>query len=125
MGRRTYPGARLAENSLCIALAGILWGFEIRPMLVKGKEVPVYLTDNAFSDAGFNLPKPFAASFITRDDHRRKIIEEQRQNAQDEGYELRGVLVDVDGVVQHKYIVEQSIVLVTVHVWHLYKWYYV
>jgi hypothetical protein len=101
MGRRTYPGARLAENSLCIALAGILWGFEIRPMLVKGKEVPVYLTDNAFSDAGFNLPKPFAANFITRDDHRRNIIEEQRQNAQDEGYELRGVLVDVDGVVQH------------------------
>ncbi|KAL8938469.1 MAG: hypothetical protein Q9216_003882, partial [Gyalolechia sp. 2 TL-2023] len=33
-GRRVCPGARLAENSLDIALAGMLWAFEIRPPLI-------------------------------------------------------------------------------------------
>jgi cytochrome P450 len=101
MGRRTCPGARLAENSLGIALAGILWGFEIRPPLVNGQEAKVDASDNAYPDAGFTLPKPFAARFVTRDERRRQVMEKQWEIAQNEGYELRGISVGVDGVVQY------------------------
>lgn len=99
-GRRTCPGAQLAENSLDIALAGILWGFEVRPPLVDGKEVDVDLSDNAYAEAGFTLPKPFAARFVPRSEERRHVIEKQWDVAQKEGYELRGITVDVAGVVQ-------------------------
>ncbi|KAF1952595.1 cytochrome P450 CYP2 subfamily [Byssothecium circinans] len=100
-GRRTCPGARLAENSLDIALAGILWGFEIRPPLVNGMEAKMDLSDNAYPDAGFSLPKPFAARFIPRDEERLRVIEEQWEIAINEGYELRGISVDIDGIMQY------------------------
>lgn len=99
-GRRTCPGAQLAENSLDIVLAGILWGFEIRPPLVNGREAEIDLSDNAYPDAGFSLPKPFAARFIPRSEERRRVIEKQWEIAKNKGYELRGILVDVAGVVQ-------------------------
>ena len=99
-GRRTCPGARLAENSLDIALAGILWGFEIRPPLVDGIEADVDLRENAYPDAGFNIPKPFAARFVARNDTRRRIIEKQWEMAKKVGYELRGIPVGVDGIMQ-------------------------
>lgn len=99
-GRRVCPGARLAENSLDIALAGILWGFEIRPPLVNGKEAEMDVSDNAYPDAGFTLPKPFAVRFVPRSEERRQVIEKQWEVAKAEGYELRGISVDVDGIVQ-------------------------
>ncbi len=100
-GRRTCPGARLAENSLIIALAGILWAFEIRPPLNEdGVEQEMDLSDNAFPDAGFLLPKPFAARFIPRGEGRAAIVRDAWEAAMRDGYELRGVPVDVDGMVQ-------------------------
>ncbi|KAL8786126.1 MAG: hypothetical protein Q9213_002992 [Squamulea squamosa] len=98
-GRRTCPGARLAENSLDIALAGMLWAFEIRPGLVDGVEAEMDLSDNGYLDAGFTIPKPFAARFLPRSEERLRIIEEQWDRAKKEGYELRGVPVDIDGMV--------------------------
>lgn len=100
-GRRTCPGARLAENSLNIALAGILWAFKIRPPLVNGVEADMDLSDNAFPEAGFTIPKPFAARFIPRGEERLRVLKEQWDMAIKEGYELRGVPVDIDGMVQH------------------------
>ena len=99
-GRRTCPGARLAENSLNIALAGILWAFEIRPPLVDGAESEMDLSDNAYPDAGFTIPKPFAARFIPRSEERLRMVREQWEIATKEGYELRGIPVDVDGMIQ-------------------------
>ena len=100
-GRRTCPGARLAENSLDIALAGIMWAFEIRPPFVGGVEAKMDLSDNSYLDAGFTIPKPFAARFIPRSDDRLRIVKETWERATKEGYELRGVPVDVDGMVQY------------------------
>ncbi|KAL2141675.1 hypothetical protein VTI28DRAFT_2121 [Corynascus sepedonium] len=100
-GRRTCPGARLAENSLNIALASILWAFDIRPPLdANGVEMDMDLSDNAYADAGFTIPKPFAARFIPRSAERAKIVNAAWEAAIREGYELRGVPVDVDGMVQ-------------------------
>ena len=91
-GRRTCPGARLAENSLNIALAGIIWAFEIRPPLVAGFEAEMDSSDNMYLDAGFTIPKPFAARFLPRSTGRLRVVKE--------GYQLRGVPVDVDGMIQ-------------------------
>ena len=99
-GRRTCPGARLAENSLNIALAGIMWAFEIRPPLSNGIEAEVDLSDNGYLDAGFTIPKPFAARFIPRDEAKLDFVKAQWKTATEEGYELRGVPVDIDGMVQ-------------------------
>ena len=100
-GRRTCPGARLAENSLYIAVAGILWAFEIRPPMVDGVEGEMDTGENAYPDAGFTIPKPFAARFVPRSEERLKLVKEQWEVARKEGYELRGVPVDVDGMVQY------------------------
>jgi cytochrome P450 len=100
-GRRTCPGARLAENSLDIALAGILWAFDIRPPLVDGIESQMDLSENAFPDAGFTLPKPFAARFLPHSEERLEIVKGQWEVATKEGYELRGVPVDVEGMMQY------------------------
>ena len=99
-GRRTCPGARLAENSLDIALAGIMWAFEIRPPLVNGIEAEMDLSDNGYLDEGFTIPKPFAARFIPRSEERLRVVKEQWERATSEGYELRGMQVDVDGMIQ-------------------------
>ena len=100
-GRRTCPGARVAENSLDIALAGILWAFEIRPPLVDGVEAEMDLSDNAYLETGFTIPKPFAARFLPRSEERLQIVKERWELAMKEGYELRGVPVDIDGMVQY------------------------
>ncbi|RMZ77745.1 hypothetical protein DV737_g4194, partial [Chaetothyriales sp. CBS 132003] len=99
-GRRTCPGARLAENSLNIALSNILWAFEIRPPMVGGVEAEMDLSDNAYPEGGFTIPKPFAARFLPRSADRLEIIKKEWQTAMQTGYELRGVAVDIDGVVQ-------------------------
>ncbi|KAK8055197.1 O-methylsterigmatocystin oxidoreductase [Apiospora rasikravindrae] len=100
-GRRTCPGARLAENSLGIALAGMLWAFEIRPPLVDGIESEMDLGEDMYADPGFTLPKPFAVRFVPRSQERLRVVKEQWETASREGYELRGIPVDVDGMVQH------------------------
>ncbi|RAO67450.1 uncharacterized protein BHQ10_003462 [Talaromyces amestolkiae] len=97
-GRRTCPGARLAENSLYIALAGILWAYEICPPIVNGAEKVLDTSDDAYTEGGVTLPKPFAARFIPRNDDRLRIVKEQWERAQSEGYELRGIPVDVNGM---------------------------
>ncbi|XXG97470.1 hypothetical protein Hte_003772 [Hypoxylon texense] len=102
VGRRTCPGARLAENSLDIALANILWAFDVRPPLVGGVEAAPAAGDDAWTrDTGFVVPKPFAARFVPRSEERLRIVREQWRTAMKEGYELRGVTVDVDGMVQY------------------------
>ncbi|PWY71771.1 cytochrome P450 CYP2 subfamily [Aspergillus sclerotioniger CBS 115572] len=95
-GRRTCPGARLAENSLGIALAGMLWAFEIRP---PNGQAHMEVGPGAYLDAGFQLPKPFEVQWVVKGEERARIIREQWTIGQQEGYELRGVPVGVDGVI--------------------------
>lgn len=100
-GRRTCPGARLAEQGLNIALAGIMWTFEIRPPFVNGVEAETDLSDNAYPDAEFTIPKPFAARFLPSGEERLRVVKEQWEIATKEGYELRGVPVDIEGTIQY------------------------
>ena len=99
-GRRICPGTRLAENTLHIALANILWAFEIRPPLVGGREAPgMDLSDDAFEETSFRGPKAFECRFVPRERARVELIGTQWETAQKEGYVLRGSDVDLNGVV--------------------------
>jgi cytochrome P450 len=100
VGRRICPGARLAENSLNIVLANIIWAFEVRPPVVDGVEVQgVDLSDDAWEDTSFRGPKPFAARFVPRADDRLELVKNQWEKASKEGYVLRGQTVDVNSIV--------------------------
>jgi len=99
-GRRICPGARLAENTLNIALANILWAFEIRPPIEHGRELEMDLGDEAYEDTSFRTPKPFAVRFTPRSEDRLEIVKQQWERAMEEGYVLRGMTVDVDGIVR-------------------------
>lgn len=99
-GRRICPGARLAENSLNIALSNMLWAFEILPPVVDGVETEMDVSDDAYPDGGFTIPKPFAVRFVPRSKERLDIVKKQWETATQEGYELRGAPVDIDGMVQ-------------------------
>ena len=54
-----------------------------------------------YLDAGFTIPKPFAARFLPRSEERLHVVKEQWKAARKEGYQLRGVPVDIDGMVRY------------------------
>jgi len=103
VGRRICPGSRLAENTLEIALANILWAYEIRPpiTIVEGKKVDATmdLSDGAYEQSAFRAPKPFKVRFVSSSEARAKIVDDQWGEAKRDGYVLRGMTVDIKGIV--------------------------
>jgi cytochrome P450 len=98
-GRRICSGMHLAENSMYIVIAKLLWAFDILPPLDNdGKEMKVDLSDDAFETGGNTVPKPYRARFKLRNDEVRRTIEREVAEAKRDGYVLRGVKVSNDGV---------------------------
>ena len=101
-GRRICPGTRLAENTLNIAVANVLWAFEIRPPIIEGIEAKsMDLSDGAYENTHFRGPKPFPARFVPRVIDRVELIKRQWEQGMKEGYMLRSNDVDVNGVMIH------------------------
>lgn len=99
-GRRICAGIHLAENSLFITLAKILWSFEIRPPLdVDDTEMEVDISDESYEEGGNTVPKPFKVRFIPVNAARQETLIQEWERAKREGFHLGGVRVDVDGVV--------------------------
>lgn len=99
-GRRICPGMHLAENSLFITLAKILWAFRIEPPLdANGHELPVDLSDEAYEPGVNTLPKPFKARFIPRNARRAEVIQAEWAQAEKDGFYLGNVKVDTKGMV--------------------------
>jgi cytochrome P450 len=99
-GRRICPGMHLAENSLFITLAKILWAFEIRPHVgADGKEEVVDVSDDAYEEGSNTLPKQFQVRFIPRSKGREEVVRGEWERAQKEGYLLGGVKVTTAGMV--------------------------
>lgn len=77
-GRRICPGSRFAENALTLALANMVWAFEIKPgvVVVDGKEQEGQLdfSDDAFDEVPIKSAKPFKARFVPRSDARLDIV---------------------------------------------------
>lgn len=98
-GRRICSGLHLAENSLFITLAKLLWAFDMRPPLgPDGKELPMDVSDDAYEPGVNTLPKPFKVRFIPRNKKVEEMIKKEWEIAQNEGYTLRNVKVDTQGV---------------------------
>jgi cytochrome P450 len=75
-GRRICPGAGLAENSLVIALAKILWAFDILP--AKGVKYDTF----AYTE-GFNIrPQKFVCEIKVRSEAHRRVLEDDLRNAE-------------------------------------------
>ncbi|MAD85379.1 MAG: hypothetical protein CL912_20660 [Deltaproteobacteria bacterium] len=99
-GRRICPGMHLAENSLYITLAKILWAFRIEPGFNPDGSVQVVDTsDDAYELGANTLPKPFKARFVPRDEKRATVVREEWQKAQRDGFFLGATKVDVNGMV--------------------------
>ena len=71
-GRRICPGRHVARNSLWIAVARLLWAFDIQPELTSaGEPVPV---DTKGTDGLVTKPLPFKARFCPRGDWVEKVV---------------------------------------------------
>lgn len=76
-GRRICPGAGLASNTLFIALARLLWCFDILP--VEGRTY-----DTFDYTEGFNIrPKPFECSIRIRSPQHKAVLEREFVNAEE------------------------------------------
>jgi hypothetical protein len=101
-GRRICPGARLAENTVDIMAANLLWAFEILPPLIEGEKGEklgqIDTGDAAFDVGAFRAPKPFKARFVPRPEEKRDLIARLWHLAKVDGYQLRGVTVNAQGI---------------------------
>lgn len=79
-GRRICPGSRFAENALNLALANMVWAFEIKPALVmidgNEREAEMKLSDDAFDEVPLKSAKPFRARFFPRSEAKLRITNE-------------------------------------------------
>jgi cytochrome P450 len=75
-GRRICPGANLAENSLYIALAKILWAFDIQPR--EGVEYDTF----SYTE-GFNIrPRKFECEIRVRSEAHKQVLMEDLKQAE-------------------------------------------
>lgn len=98
-GRRICPGLHLAENSLFITIACILWAFEILPPVENGKVGTVDVSDAAYEDGVNTLPRPSKLRFVPRSPVVQSTLTEEWTKAKEQGYMLGNVKVNAEGVV--------------------------
>ncbi|KAK9784135.1 putative O-methylsterigmatocystin oxidoreductase [Seiridium cardinale] len=99
-GRRICPGMHLAENSLFITLASILWLFEIKaPLDADGNEEFVDISDAAYEDGANTLPKQYRARFVPVNEQRAQTLLQTWDQARVAGFTLGNVHVNEDGVI--------------------------
>jgi cytochrome P450 len=88
-GRRICPGMHVAENSLFITIAKLLWAFEILPPLGEdGSEIPVDVSDESYEEGGDTVPKPFKVRFVLVNEERGKTLRREWDEAKAKGVEI-------------------------------------
>ncbi|KAK9422283.1 putative O-methyltransferase domain-containing protein [Seiridium unicorne] len=93
-GRRICPATRLAENTLDITAANMLWAFEIQPPTTKNEDGQnmvgtIDTSTDAFQKSSFNGPKPFRVRFVPRSKAHLDLVQAEWEAARQTGYELR------------------------------------
>ncbi|RMZ70293.1 O-methylsterigmatocystin oxidoreductase [Pyrenophora seminiperda CCB06] len=82
-GRRACPGVHVAERSMFINMARVLWGFNIRKKVGRdGKEVPV---SDKMMPGFFSVPEPFEADIRPRSEEHVRVMREEKERAEREG----------------------------------------
>lgn len=99
-GRRICSGMHLAENSMFIVLAKLLWAFDILPPIDNtGKEIEVDTSDAAFKATGSStMARPYAVRWRVKSEAVKDTILKEAAEARRDGYVLRGVRVGEEGV---------------------------
>lgn len=99
-GRRICSGVHLAENSMFIVLAKLLWAFDVLPPLDDaGREVEVDTSDGAFDAVGSTtMSKSYNLRWMIRSEQIKDTILREAAEARRDGYVLRGVRVSEEGV---------------------------
>jgi cytochrome P450 len=99
-GRRICSGMHLAENSMFIVLAGLLWTFDILPPVnAAGMPEQVDTSDAAFDPKGSTtMAKVYKIRWKVRSDEIRRVVEREVEEARRDGYVLRGVKVGEEGM---------------------------
>lgn len=99
-GRRICSGLHLAENSMFITVAKILWAFDVLPPLDgNGREMPVDLSDNAYEPGSNTIPKPFGVRFVPRNKEVETVVRKEWDQAERDGFVLRDQRVNAQGMV--------------------------
>jgi len=81
-----------------IVLAKLIWGFEIKEVVDReGREVQVDTSDAAFMEGANTVPRPYSARWVVRGEEVRRTIEREWEEAEREGYLLRGARVGGGG----------------------------
>lgn len=97
-GRRICTGRHIAQNSLFVLMARMLWGFNIRNA-VDANGVKKEVDDMALNSGFVCSPKPFDAVFEARSDRHREVIESGWNTAEkDVGVLLDGIKEAQKGV---------------------------
>lgn len=99
-GRRICSGVHLAENSMFIVLAKLLWAFKLLPPRDQtGKEIGLDTSDDAFDATGsMTTAKVYQVRWQVRSEKIKQTILEEAARARQSGYVLRGVQVGQNGV---------------------------
>jgi cytochrome P450 len=99
-GRRICSGLHLAENSMFIVLAKLLWAFDILPPRDEmGKPMKVDTSDEAFDPEGSTtMAKVYKVRWKVRSEKIKQVVLKEAADAHKTGYMLRGTKVCEDGV---------------------------
>jgi cytochrome P450 len=99
-GRRICSGMHLAENSMFIVLAKLLWAFHIlAPLDEADNEVKVDTSDEAFDPLGSTtMAKMYKVRWKVRGEGFKDVVKKEAVQARQDGYTLRGVKVGEEGM---------------------------
>ena len=77
-GRRVCAGQRMAEQSMMITMAKLMWCFDILPSGTGKLDVDV---STGYKDSILTGPKLFPVKFVLREENKRDIIKNEWEKA--------------------------------------------
>ncbi|RAO73303.1 uncharacterized protein BHQ10_009315 [Talaromyces amestolkiae] len=88
-GRRICAGIHLAEKSLFINVARLLWGFDIDfAKDANGDVIPLDFTTAGFLQGSGSIPKPYQCSILPRSKRHGELMRQEWREAQDKGIDF-------------------------------------
>lgn len=88
-GRRICAGIHLAEKSLFINVARLLWGFDIDFAKDEhGDVIPLDFTTAGFLPGSGSIPKPYQCSILPRSKQHEELMRQEWREAQDKGIDF-------------------------------------
>ncbi|PHH61211.1 hypothetical protein CDD81_692 [Ophiocordyceps australis] len=83
-GRRFCQGTHIAERSLCLAIARLLWTFDFGRARDSKTGHDIVPDMDHLSDGMFTMPQPFRAKIRPRDDIKARVIQQEWKQASEE-----------------------------------------